>query len=238
MMRKMMFALALVGGTAPAMAQAAETKAKTADYEFSYAYPAAAARIAGLKAWLDADRSRIQAKAARDGAAGRRDAKQSGFPYNRYSFDKTWKVVTDTPRFLSLSADSYSFTGGAHGSPASHGLVWDKSAGRRLDPKAVFTSLPALQSAIRTDYCARLKAEQVKRNQGDLSSMNACPPVKDLTVLLGSTNGRAIDRIGLVADPYVAGSYAEGAYEVTLPVTRAVIGAVKPEYRGAFAARG
>ena len=49
------------------MAPAAETKAKTADYEFSYAYPAAAARIAGLKAWLDADRSRIQAKAARDG---------------------------------------------------------------------------------------------------------------------------------------------------------------------------
>ena len=47
-----------------------------------------------------------------------------------------------------------------------------------------------------------------------------------------------IDRIGLIADPYVAGSYAEGAYEVTLPVTRAIIGTVKPEYRGAFAVRG
>lgn len=65
--------------------------------------------------------------------------------------------------------------------------------------------------------------------------MNVCPPVKDLTILLGSTNGRAIDRIGLLADPYVAGSYAEGSYEVTLPVTRAIAGAVKPAYRAAFA---
>ncbi|APX67147.1 DUF4163 domain-containing protein [Sphingomonas sp. gentR] len=237
-MRKVMIALALIGAASPAVAQVVTREAKTADYEFSYAYPAAAARIGGLKAWLDADRARIQAKAARDGAAGRRDARQSGYPYHRYSFDKTWKVVTDTPRFLSLSADSYDFTGGAHGSPASHELVWDKAVGRRLDPKAVFTSLPALQTAIRTDYCARLKAEQVKRNQGDLSSMNACPPLKDLTMLLGSTNGRAIDRIGLIADPYVAGSYAEGAYEVTLPVTQAILGTVKPEYRGAFAVRG
>ena len=238
MMRKVMIALALIGAASPALAQIVERKAKTADYEFGYAYPAAAARIAGLKAWLDADRARIQAKTARDGAAGRRDAKASGYPYHRYSFDKTWKVVTDTPRFLSLSGDSYSFTGGAHGSPASHGLVWDKVAGRRLDPKAVFVSLPALQTATRSDYCAKLKAEQRRRNQGDVSSMNVCPPVKDLTVLLGSTNGRAIDRIGLIADPYVAGSYAEGSYEVTLPVTRAILGAVKPEYRGAFAVRG
>ena len=238
MMRKMMIALALIGGAGPAMAQVVERNAKTADYEFSYAYPAAATRIAGLKAWLDAERARIQAKTARDGAVARREAKASGYPYHAYSLDKTWKVVTDTPRFLSLSGDSYNFTGGAHGSPASYGLVWDKAAGRRLDPKAVFVSLPALQTAIRTDYCARLKDEQRRRIQGELSSMNACPSLKELTVLLGSTNGRAIDRIGLIADPYVAGSYAEGAYEVTLPVTRAIIGKVKPEYRGAFAVRG
>jgi len=102
---------------------------------------------------------------------------------------------------------------------------------------AQVTAAAALQAAIRTDYCARLKAEQRRRKQGDVSSMNVCLPVKDLTILLGSTNGRAIDRIGLTADPYVAGSYAEGAYEVTLPVTRAILTAVKPEYRGGFAVR-
>ena len=56
-----------------------------------------------------------------------------------------------------------------------------------------------------------------------------------ITLLLGSARGGRIDRIGLLADPYVAGSYAEGTYEVTLPVTPAIVRAVKPAYRTAFA---
>jgi hypothetical protein len=54
-------------------------------------------------------------------------------------------------------------------------------------------------------------------------------------VLLGSSNKRRFNRIGLIASPYVAGSYAEGQYEVTLPVTPKVLAAVKPEYKAAFA---
>jgi len=54
-------------------------------------------------------------------------------------------------------------------------------------------------------------------------------------VLLGSSDRKAFNRIGLLAAPYVAGSYAEGTYEVTLPVTPAVLQAVKPEYKAAFA---
>ena len=236
-MRKFMVALVLVGLGSPVLAQDSVPTVKTADYEFGYAYPAAAGRVAGLKAWLDADRARLRAKTMRDGAAARREAARSGFPYRRYSYVKSWKLVTQTPRFVSLSGDSYDYTGGAHGQPASYGLVWDKAAGRRLEPKALFTSNAALQSASRTGYCARLKAEQRRRNQGTVSSMNICPPIKDLTLLLGSTNGRAIDRIGLIADPYVAGSYAEGSYEVTLPVTPAILKTVKPAYRAAFAVR-
>jgi hypothetical protein len=34
--------------------------------------------------------------------------------------------------------------------------------------------------------------------------------------------------------PYEAGPYAEGAYEVTLPVSAAVVAAVKGEYRPSF----
>jgi CRP-like cAMP-binding protein len=56
----------------------------------------------------------------------------------------------------------------------------------------------------------------------------------ELTLLLGSSNGRTFDRIGLIADPYVAGSYAEGPYDVTVPITQAVLDAVKPAYKEAF----
>ncbi|WP_230482585.1 DUF4163 domain-containing protein [Sphingomonas sp. Leaf21] len=235
-MRTMMIAAMLMGTAVPVAAQTGVIHAKTADYEFTYRYPAAVARFPALRAMLDAEARTLRTKTAQGAAAERRDAKGSDFPFRPYSYEKTWKMVTDTPRFLSLSSDSYNFTGGAHGQPGSSALLWDKAAGRRLDTKSVFTSVAALQGATRSDYCARLKAEQIRRNQGgELSSMNACPPLKDLTLLLGSSNGRAIDRIGLIADPYVAGSYAEGSYEVTLPVNRAVLAAVKPAYRGAFA---
>ena len=230
-------ALALVGCASPVLAQDAVPMVKTADYEFGYAYPAAAGRVPGLKAWLEADRARLRTKTMRDGAAARREAAKSGFPYRRYSYVQSWKLVTQTPRFVSLSGDSYDYTGGAHGQPASYGLVWDKTTGRPLEPKALFTSVAALQSATRTGYCARLKAEQARRNEGAVSSMSNCPSIMELTLLLGSSSGRAIDRIGLIADPYVAGSYAEGSYEVTLPVTPVILKTVKPAYRGAFAVR-
>ena len=64
-----------------------------------------------------------------------------------------------------------------------------------------------------------------------------CPKISELTELLGSSNRQRFDRIGLIADPYVAGSYAEGTYETTLPVTAAILRIVKPGYRAVFAVR-
>ena len=52
----------------------------------------------------------------------------------------------------------------------------------------------------------------------------------------GTAGKMAFDRIGFLIGPYAAGPYAEGSYDVTLPVTPAVIAAVKPEFRAAFAA--
>lgn len=55
------------------------------------------------------------------------------------------------------------------------------------------------------------------------------------TIILGSSNGQQFDRIGVLIAPYQAGPYSEGDYEVTLPVTRAVLAALKPQYRSVFA---
>ncbi len=38
-------------------------------------------------------------------------------------YSKEWKVVADLPRYLSLSADMYLYTGGAHGNSAFDSLV-------------------------------------------------------------------------------------------------------------------
>jgi len=224
-------------GIAVAASASAQSSVKTADYSFTYAYPAEAAAIPPLRAWLEADRTRQRAALARDAAEARRDARKSGYPFRAYELQKTWKTVTNTPRFLSLSGNVYSYTGGAHGNPGSFGLVWDKAAKRRMEPKAVFVSDAALQAAVGQAFCARLNAMRTQRRgeaPGHDGPFDACPKIGELTLLLGSSNRNRINRIGLIADPYVAGPYAEGDYEVTLPVTPAVLRAVKPAYRAAF----
>ena len=65
-----------------------------------------------------------------------------------------------------------------------------------------------------------------------------CPKYHDVTVLLSDedSNGR-FDHIHVIADQYVAGPYAEGPYEILLPITAAMIERLKPEYRPSFQPR-
>ncbi|MGK6320944.1 DUF4163 domain-containing protein [Sphingomonas sp. DT-204] len=228
---------------APSPAPAAnETKLGTKDYGFTYSYPAAAAAIAPLRAWLDKDREDLRAALMKDTADARREALKGDFEYRPYDSSTVWKVVTETPRLLSLSAEIYEYTGGAHGNPGFRSLVWDKTVGRRLDPTELFSSKAAIQTAIGAAFCKRIDVERAARRGEPVVRSNddpfsECPKVEEATLILGSSNRQAIDRVGLLVGPYVAGPYAEGSYDVTLPVTPALLRAVKPEYRGAFAVR-
>ncbi|KQM85114.1 hypothetical protein ASE67_15735 [Sphingomonas sp. Leaf23] len=230
----------LLGLALAASAASAQAPRTSANYDFVYTYPSQAARIAPLKAWLDADKAKLRAKVAGEAAAFRRETQRDGSPFRKYDASKEWQVVADTPRFLSLSVATYDYSGGAHGYGASGGLLWDKRAAKRIEPKAVFVSVAGLDAALRKPWCDWLKRERVNRlgsASGTDDIFGQCPRVKELAVLLGSSSGKGFDRIGLIADQYVAGSYAEGPYEVTLPVTPAVLRAVKPEYRAAFVVR-
>jgi len=226
----------------PAAAASAVTE-KNDRYDFSYRYPAAAAAVPQIARALDAERDDLLTKLRTDTAEAKRDAAKDGFDYRPYSTEVEWKVVTETPRFLSLSSEGYDYTGGAHGMPGYDALLWDKRAGRRLEATATFASPAALSKAVRGPFCKALDAERRRRRGGETAAVvaddpfNSCPPLSDATLLLGSSDRRAIDRLGFVIGPYVAGPYAEGAYELTLPVTPAVRAAVRTEYRDAFAAR-
>jgi hypothetical protein len=120
--------------------------------------------------------------------------------------------------------------------------VWDRKADQRRDPLDLFTSKEALSRAIRQPFCAALNRERAKKRgepvkPGSTDEFDQCIDPVASTVILGSTNRQAFDRIGVLVGPYEAGPYVEGDYEVTLPVTDAVLGAVKPEYRAAFAVK-
>jgi hypothetical protein len=105
----------------------------------------------------------------------------------------------------------------------------------------MFRSKAALQAALGEGWCAGLKAERTARLGEEASAVMdeddifPCPPIAELQIYPASSDGQRFDRIELLAGQYVAGSYAEGIYEVTLPVTAQVLAAVRPQYRAAFA---
>ena len=219
---------------------ASDLKVETDRMTFGYSYPREAGSIAPLAASLDADGKAIQAELEKTTAAEQAEAAKSGFEFRPHSYEMAWKVVTDTPQFLSLSGEFSTYTGGAHGMYGVRSLVWDKRAGRALDGAALFASPAALDEAFGTKLCDALNAERVKRRGGPLEDggveeFSRCITTAEATVLVGSSTGTAFDRIGIWFGPYVAGSYAEGAYELDFPVDAAVMRAVKPVYRSAFA---
>jgi hypothetical protein len=215
---------------------------ETDDFLFEYSYPSQAGRIPELAALLDGRLARTREQLASAAEQARREARSEGFPYNKHSFTSEWKVVADLPGWLSLSEDVSTYTGGAHGNYTMQSLVWDKLAGNALDGIALFASPEALGEALGDRFCDRLDRERAKRRGAPIAEdsqdqFDQCPGIDELEILLGSSNRRTFNRLTLYAGPYVAGPYVEGAYEIDLDVDRAILAAVKPEYRAAFTAR-
>ncbi|WP_336981443.1 PdaC/SigV domain-containing protein [Altererythrobacter fulvus] len=215
------------------IAQANET------YDFEYTFPAQADAIPGLRAMLEERAKKDMAETESSAIAGRKDAETGGYPFHAYGYSTNWQVVTDLPGWLSLSATHWEFTGGAHGNTNFDSLLWDRKAETAREPLSLFTSMEALQGAAQPAFCNALdKQREEKRGEKIVRSaddwMTACIGFDSVTVILGSSNGQTFDRIGFLVPPYAAGPYAEGDYEVTLPVTPAVMKVVKPQYRASF----
>jgi hypothetical protein len=181
-------------------------------------------------------------KAAREDKA-RRD--KDGFDFNPYEYSVTVEVAGQTPRLLSLAREWMEYTGGAHPNHGTEALLWDKGAGARL----AFDSLveggaATLDRLYRDAFCKALDGERARRRQG-LDSVPdpndpfyQCPKFGELQIIAkGPAAGGPMSRLWFHADPYVAGPYAEGDYDIELPVSGAFVAALKPEYRASFAAR-
>jgi hypothetical protein len=209
-------------------------------YDFEYSYPAAAGAIPALKAFLDADLAKQKAELVADAREQQAMSKKDNFPYHALGRWIEWKVVTELPAWLSLSASVGTYEGGAHPNHGFDTILWDKQANRRRDPVDLFTSKAALSRAIGKDFCNALDKERAQKRgepikPGSTDEFDRCIDPVENTIIVGSSDRKAFDRVGVLVPPYNAGPYAEGDYEVTLPVTGAVLAAVTPEYRGSFA---
>lgn len=229
------------GGAADELAKnapASDVKETSDLVEFAYSYPREAAQIPELATFLDADR---QAKRDALVAAAQRDKAASAkgdFPYHAHSHLQRWQRVTNTPRFLSLSAEIETYMGGAHGMTSFDTLLWDRNKRARLKPVDLFTSTEAFDAAIREDFCARIRqakaAKGIQAADDPDGPFGKCPPASAQTIWLGSSDGRHLDRMTIAIAPYEIGPFAEGSYKINVPVTSALVRAVKPDFARDF----
>ena len=171
--------------------------------EFAYAYPVEAARIPELAKALDGDR---EAKREALIAAARRDkdaAEKDGYPYRKHSHRQTWQRVTSTPRFLSLSAEIETYSGGAHGMQTFDTLIWDRNRRKQMKPLDLFQSSAAFDAAVRDAFCAGIKRAKAAKGieEAPDSVFAKCPPASAQTVWLGSSDGRYLDRLTVAIAP-------------------------------------
>jgi len=217
-------------------------KASNDLYEFTYSWPGAAEAIPALRDQLARDEASARSKLEAAAKAGQTDARQHGYPFHPFGHWQEWQVVTNLPGWLSLSSLVGDDRGGAHPNYGYQAILWDKQAGLRRDVMDLFIARAALSGAIHQPFCDELKRQRAKKrggvaSMGGDSGFDACIDPLAQTVILGSSNGRTFDRMGFLIAPYEAGPYAEGSYEVTLPVTQRLIETIKPEWRGAFSAK-
>lgn len=206
--------------------------------EFSYDWPAEAARVPALVRRFERERAAARAEAlanAREDKATRgADAEFFG-----HSYGKSWQVMGASQRILSLSAETATFTGGAHGNVTYDGIVWDSKAGRDVGAAGLFSASAGFQS-LSKPYCAALDTERAERRQESLPLqgddwMVKCPALaSQIVVPVDSDGDGRFEAFRILLPPYEAGPYAEGPYEVDVPVTPSMRAAIRPEYRGSF----
>lgn len=234
-------AASVQASTSPA-AEAYSVEQETERFQFAYAWPAAAAAEPALAAYLakkaDAMLAEVRGEADEEWDA----AKGEDWVSRQHSASEEWKVVADLPRFLSLSGHMATYSGGAHGLYGMESLVWDREKRRAMRGIELFNSPVSLEQGLGQRLCDRLNAAREKRRgtkieEGSEEMFDKCPGLDEADVLVGSSNGKTFDRITVYFGPYVAGSYAEGDYELDFNVTASILDAVKPEFASAFSVR-
>ena len=234
-----------------AMAQTAVAKEKTIGFdekgkgfEVGYSYPAYISAMPKLKRILDREHARLRNDAKQNAAeAAKMNASVPKENVFEYTVDRQqhWQTVANLPGFLSLSSRWYTYDGGAHGMYGQSSKMWDKKTGKFIEPLSMFLSGAAFDREVQTSFCDLLDKQRSERRDGEKVDrsksddwMQACPTPSEYILLIGSSNGRTFDRLGIYVGPYGAGPYSEGEYEIDLPVTAKLLAAIKPQYRAVF----
>lgn len=227
--------------SAAAAPQASLVEQKDEALDFAFGYPAEAAAIPQLATLLNKERDELRAATTAEANQAMADAKTSNFPVRQYVLKQIWQKVAETPRFLSLSTEVESYTGGAHGMVSFAAKLWDRQKNVAVQPMDIFTSASAFDAAVKTPFCdgiiAAKKQKGIEIDTNPDSPFDLCPRASAQTVWLGSSDGQTLNRMTVAIGPYEVGPYAEGSYHIDIPITLAIARVVKPEYADAVTAK-
>lgn len=208
--------------------------------DFEYSWPQSISPETRLVARLGDDLSKSYDEALDNARENKALMEQNNGPFHQNSFVRIWTLEGQTPRLVSLVSNTDTFTGGAHPNHDSSALLWDRSAQAETGFAELFQSAEAFERAVRPQYCKLLDAERLKRREGEAleGEFTQCPAFSQLTIAPADTNGNGrFDAVKLIADPYIAGPYAEGDYDIAVEVSAALVAALEPEFRGDFEAQ-
>ena len=168
---------------------------------------------------------------------------KDGINFNPYEYSDSVDVVGQTPRLLSLARHHTEYSGGAHPNHGTDAILWDKKAAAKVTFASLLADKDSLEALYRDAYCKALNAERAVRREGEGPSdpqdmFGQCPKFSEIQIIpTGPAGGGPMTTLVFHADPYVAGPYVEGDYDVDLPVSSAFVAALKPDYRSSFAVR-
>lgn len=209
--------------------------------EFHFGWSAEAAAVPLLVDRFRKEMDKVKADLVAGAGEDKAFREKEGFDFNGFMSSTDYKTAGQSARLLSLSVEQGSYTGGAHGSYGVGALLWDRAEAREIKAANLFTEPSNRDRLLTQRWCDALgKAREEKRGEpiGGGGLFDDCPSLSDIAVIPADKdkNGR-FDTLMLVASPYVAGPWAEGAYEIELGVTPDLLAALKGDYRTSFEAR-
>ena len=184
--------------------------------------------------------ARIRLAATQEDAAAYKEADPDYF--RPYFLRSDWRLTGAGGGLAGLEGFQYADTGGAHGNYFTDGRIYDTLTGDQLRLKDLFEDPAAANAALEGPVFRALETEKALRT-GDTSNLDMLlGEAKDAiggdilgvdASLVASVEAGKIGGLALHFAPYDIGSYAEGAYHVTIP-QEAFAALLKPHYAGAF----
>lgn len=150
-------------------------------------------------------------------------------------WSQEWDVAFENDTLLNLVSELETYEGGAHGMRNFGSVLYDKSAEREIAFRQLFANWPEVKESLAISYCEELNAMRLKRRgttdryePGD--DFAECPPIEEQPVRIDTSNFGNADSFTVMLAPYEAGPYAEGVYEVEIPLDEDLRAALKSEY--------